>query len=180
MRAIAHRVILALAAACTALTQELQPFSTFSHKVIYAPPPGSRTSYARYVELQDGTLLVTASVFGPGFSFGGAGGNLPSFPVFESKDGGVSWSWISNITDQVNGWGMGAHPALAEMTRPLGGFPAGTVLAAGNSWSDRGTRLDVYASVDKARSWKFVSRCAEGGRPNTTNGADPVWEPFLL
>jgi hypothetical protein len=131
--------------------------------------------YPRIAELRDGTLLVTASVSGV------AGpGNLPSFPVFESKDGGVNWKWISNLTDQVNNWGMGAQPAIYELRQPLGGFKPGTILASGNSWSNTGTRIDLYASTDKARTWQFVSHVAEGGRPNTTNGATPIWEPFLL
>jgi hypothetical protein len=132
--------------------------------------------YARVAELHDGTLLVTASV---------AGGSFPSgakqpFPVFESKDGGASWTWISNITDQVNGWGMSAQPALLELQEPMGKYKPGTILASGNSWSSEGTRIDLYASTDRARTWEFVSHIAAGGAPNTTNGATPVWEPFLL
>lgn len=69
---------------------------------------------------------------------------------------------------------------ILHRTEPLGGFPAGTILASGNSASNNGTRIDLYASTDKARTWKFVSRIAQGGRPNTTNGADPIWEPYLL
>jgi hypothetical protein len=80
----------------------------------------------------------------------------------------------------VNGWGLPAQPALMELREPMGGFKKGTILASGNSWSDNGTRIDLYASTDRARSWQFVSHVASGGRPNTTNGADPIWEPFLL
>jgi hypothetical protein len=151
------------------------PFSLYARKVIFdGRAQGIRASYPRVAELQDGTLLVTTALSGP---------SPPYFPVFQSRDGGVSWKWISNITDQVNGWGMGAQPALTELPEPMGGFPAGTVLAAGNSWkfsADGGTHIDLYASTDKALSWKFVSHIAEGGPPNTTNGADPVWEPFLM
>ncbi|KAK4231375.1 Sialidase [Podospora fimiseda] len=151
------------------------PFTTFPRRVIYDPPAGSRASYPRHVELQDGTLLVTTTVMG-----GDWFRNTSSFPVFESKDGGVTWQWISNITDQVNGWGMSAQPAIMELLEPLGGFEPGTIFASGNSWSSTGTRIDLYASTDKARTWQFVSHVAEGGRPNTTNGATPIWEPFLL
>ena len=75
---------------------------------------------------------------------------------------------------------MSAQPALAELTEPLGGYPAGTILGSGNSWSNNGTRIDLYASTDRARSWHFVSHIAEGGAPNTTNGATPIWEPYLM
>ncbi len=150
---------------------------TFFNRTIYSPPKGDRALYARVAELQDGALLVTATVVGSNF-FGG--GPSQAFPVWESKDGGASWTWISNITDQVNGWGMSAQPALLELREPLGKFKPGTILASGNSWSSTGTRIDLYASTDKARTWEFVSHVAEGGPPNTTNGATPVWEPFLL
>ncbi|KAL2146409.1 hypothetical protein VTI28DRAFT_4162 [Corynascus sepedonium] len=151
------------------------PFSTFSNRVIYTPPEGGRAVYPRLAELNDGTLLVTASLSGVA-----APGELSAFPIFESKDGGVTYKWVSNLTDQVNGWGMSAQPALLELRQPLGGFKPGTILASGNSWSSNGTRIDLYASTDRARTWEFVSHVTEGGRPNTTNGATPVWEPFLL
>ena len=88
--------------------------------------------------------------------------------------------WKTGDKVVVNGWGMSAQPALTELTEPLGGFPKGTILAAGNSWSNNGTRIDLYASTDRARTWTFVSNIAQGGRPNTTNGATPIWEPYLL
>jgi hypothetical protein len=148
-----------------------KPWGYFTNNTIYQTTGDESITYPRYVELTDGTIIATASLMGhtPGF-----------FPVFESKDGGAKWKYISNFTDQVNGWGMSAQPALTELTEPLGGYPAGTILGSGNSWSDNGTRIDLYASRDRARTWEFVSHIAEGGRPNTTNGATPIWEPYLL
>jgi len=32
----------------------------------------------------------------------------------------------------------------------------------------------------RSKTWNFVSLVARGTAPNTTNGASPVWEPFLL
>ncbi|KAK2784590.1 hypothetical protein FQN53_008417 [Emmonsiellopsis sp. PD_33] len=148
-----------------------KPFGFFTNNTIYQPEEGESVTYPRFTELCDGTILATTS-----FS-----GNDPEFfPVYESKDGGANWKWVSDIHDTENGWGFSAQPALAELTVPLGGFEAGTILASGNSWSDNGTRIDLYASTDSARSWEFVSHIAEGGRPNTTNGATPIWEPYLL
>lgn len=149
-----------------------QPWGYFVNNTIYTPIGNESITYPRHVELQDGTILATASLRGRR--------SPAALPIFESKDGGASWKWISDVEDQVNGWGLGAHPALTELTEPLGDYPAGTILATGNSASNNGTRIDLYASTDKARSWKFVSRIAQGGRPNTTNGADPIWEPYLL
>jgi hypothetical protein len=152
-----------------------QPWGFFNNVTIYQTRNLSTgdegITYPRYAELTDGTILATASLSGHSPNY---------FPVFESKDGGASWKYISNLTDQVNGWGFSAQPGLTELTEPLGGWPAGTILGTGNSWSDNGTRIDLYASKDRARTWKFVSHIAEGGRPNTTNGATPVWEPYLL
>jgi len=160
----------------TALAQTLsplkpEPFGRFINNTIYQPVGKESVTYPRFTELQDGTIYATTSLSGVSPSY---------FPIFESKDGGASWKWVSNVTDDVNGWGMTAQPALAELTEPLGGFAAGTILASGNSWSNNGTRIDLYASTDRARTWKFVSHVAEGGRPNTTNGATPIWEPYLL
>ncbi|KAK4206649.1 Sialidase [Rhypophila decipiens] len=150
---------------------EVRPWGFFTNNTIYQPVGNQSVTYPRFAELTDGTILATSSLSGPRPAY---------FPIFESKDGGASWTWVSNMTDQVNGWGMGAQPALAELTEPMGGFDAGTVLASGNSWSNNGTRIDLYASTDRARTWQFVSHIAQGGRPNTTNGADPIWEPYLM
>ncbi|KAI0392080.1 glycoside hydrolase family 93 protein [Xylariaceae sp. FL0594] len=152
-----------------------QPWGFFVNNTIYATTGKEAITYPRFVELSHGraagTIVATASLMGHDPSY---------FPVLSSSDGGASWRYLSNFTDQVNGWGMSAQPALAELTRPVGGFPAGTILGAGNSWSDNGTRIDLYASRDGARTWEFVSHVAQGGKPNTTNGATPIWEPFIL
>lgn len=155
-------------------SSEPRDYPYLNNQTIAYPPEGDQLSYPRYVELLDGTILVTTD--------GGATGpdGLPAFPVFASTDGGASWDQISNITDQVNGWGLGAQPALMELTESLGGYDEGTILASGNSWSGNGTRIDLYASKDKAQTWEFVSHIAEGGPPNTTNGATPIWEPYLM
>jgi hypothetical protein len=152
-------------------TRAASPFGFFANNTIYQPTDNESITYPRYTELKDGAILATASLSGHSPAY---------FPVFESRDGGASWKWLSDIKDTVNGWGLGSQPALTELTEPMGGFDAGTVLASGNSASNNGTRIDLYASTDKGLSWKFVSHIAHGGRPNTTNGADPIWEPYLL
>jgi len=62
----------------------------------------------------------------------------------------------------------------------MGKYPKGTVLASGNSADSSSTNIDLYASPNKGKNWEFVSNVARGGPPNTTNGATPVWEPFIL
>ncbi|CZT12883.1 hypothetical protein WAI453_012468 [Rhynchosporium graminicola] len=150
----------------------VQPFGYFNNNTIYQTTGKEAITYPRFIELDDGTVVATASLQGSkGLSY---------FPIFESKDGGAHWEYISDLRDQVNGWGFSAQPALTQLTEDLGDYKAGTIVAAGNSWSNNGTRIDLYASTDGARSWEFVSHIAQGGPPNTTNGATPIWEPYLL
>jgi hypothetical protein len=152
--------------------------TTFSDKVIFVPPTNytdPRVLYARTVELSDGTLLATWENYSP---------EPPPvyFPIFESKDSGVSWKMISKVTDQVNSWGLRYQPFLYELPVDFGGLKAGTVLCAGNSIPTdlNYTRIDLYASADKGYTWEFVSHIAAGGRAVPDNGLTPVWEPFLM
>ncbi|KAK0388838.1 hypothetical protein NLU13_5081 [Sarocladium strictum] len=145
----------------------------FSNRVIFTPPEGSRALYPRVAELSDGTILATVSWKDPNAA-------LAYFPIYESKDHGWTWTHISNVTDDVNGLGMWAQPALYQLHEPFGKFPEGTVLASGNSAGNTSTNIDLYASLDLGHSWEFVSNVARGGRPNTTNGADPIWEPWIM
>ncbi|KAF2852731.1 glycoside hydrolase family 93 protein [Plenodomus tracheiphilus IPT5] len=150
---------------------DLQPWGYFTNNTIYQTTGKESITYPRFVELTNEIIIATASLSGhtPGY-----------FPIFESNDGGANWEYISDLRDQVNGWGMSAQPALTELTQPMAGYNAGTILGTGNSWSENGTRIDLYASTDRARTWEFVSHIAQGGKPNTTNGATPIWEPYLL
>ena len=152
--------------------------SFFNNKVIFTPPTNyndPRVLYARTVELSDGTLLATWENYSPEPP-------LVYFPIYQSKDNGVSWKQLSKITDQVNNWGLRYQPFLYELPEPFGGFPAGTVLAAGNSIPTdlSKTKIDVYASVDQGLTWKFVSSVASGGKAVPDNGQTPVWEPFIM
>ncbi|KAK1750087.1 vacuolar protein sorting/targeting protein 10 [Echria macrotheca] len=147
-----------------------QAFGTFGENVIWWPDVNNTIVYPRIAELADGTILATA----------GLNTNPGVFPVFSSSDGGASWKWISNVTDQVNGLGMNAQPALAELPWAIGDLPAGTVLASGNSWGRNSTNIDIYASVDKGYTWKFVSNVARGSGPSTQNGNPCIWEPYIL
>jgi hypothetical protein len=148
-----------------------KPWGFFTNNTILTTSGNYSVTYPRYVELMDGTILATTAYSGP---------HPPYFPIFGSRDGGASWQHISDLTDQVNGVGFGSQPAITQLPFPLGGYPAGTILAGGNSAGPNFTRIDLYASIDGAKSWQFVSHVAEGGKANTTNGATPVWEPYFL
>ncbi|KAH6085668.1 hypothetical protein HBI67_003430 [Parastagonospora nodorum] len=164
-------LLLAQKAFAQSCVSEPKPWGFFTNNTIYQTTGVEGITYPRFVELDDGTILATGSLLGhtPGY-----------FPILESTDGGASWEYISDLRDQVNGAGMSAQPALAKLTKPMAGYPAGTILASGNSWLNNATRIDLYASTDKARTWEFVSHIAEGGKANTTNGETPIWEPYLL
>jgi len=84
-----------------------KPYGYFVNNTIYTPIGNESITYPRHVELQDGTILATASLRGRR--------SPAALPIFESKDGGASWKWVSDVEDQVNGWGLGAHPALTEL-----------------------------------------------------------------
>ncbi|KAF7860598.1 uncharacterized protein EAF02_010832 [Botrytis sinoallii] len=169
-----------LAAVCKTVlaAPALAPFSTFSDVTIFTPganwtDPG--VLYARTVELPGGVLLATWENYSPEPP-------LVYFPIFKSTDGGESWKHISNITDQVNGWGLRYQPFLYYMTEKVGKYPAGTILATGNSIPTdlSETQIDVYASLDHGYTWEFVSTVANGGAAVPDNGVPAIWEPFLL
>lgn len=54
---------------------------------------------------------------------------------------------------------------MIVLDQTLGGYPAGTILLAGNSIpADLSkTQLDLYVSTDSGSTWKFVSHIANGG-----------------
>ncbi|MET7702422.1 RICIN domain-containing protein [Streptomyces sp. NPDC005485] len=150
-------------------------------QTLYTPPAGAPSPgslYPRALRLQhngsaNGTLLATFEQYTNG---------TPVFPIYRSTDNGNSWSKLSDLADTQNGWGMRWQPELFELPTAIGDFPAGTILAAGDSVpSDRsGTKIDLYASTDRGQSWSFVTHIATGGAAHDTNGDTPVWEPFFL
>ncbi len=183
-RAQAITLLLALLAAAFAL---VLPASGPAHAIsrasrtMYTPPstaPSPGSLYPRALRLQysgssNGTLLATFEQYSSG---------TPVFPIYRSTDNGNSWTQISSISDTHNGFGMRYQPFLYELPTAVGTFPAGTILAAGNSIpSDlSSTELDLYASTDHGTSWSYVSTIAKGGEADPTNGKTPVWEPFLM
>jgi hypothetical protein len=161
-----------LGAVVAAPAPKLAPFSTFSNVTIFTPPANytdPQVLYARTVELDGGVLLATWENYSPQPP-------LVYFPIFESLDGGESWKEISKIQDQVNGWGLRYQPFLYELPSPVGRYPAGTVLAAGNSIpADLNyTRIDIYASFDKGYTWEFVSQVAAGGAAIPNDGIPAI------
>lgn len=134
--------------------------------------PGGRASYARAVRLntaQPGrsrTLLAT---------FQGGGG--PGFPLYRSDSDGRTWLKQSSVPTA----GVCLQPCLYELPRAFAGLPKKALLFACNSLGNfTSTNIQLYASTDDGLTWQFLSTVAQGGPPDTTNGATPVWEPSLL
>ncbi|CDK26058.1 unnamed protein product [Kuraishia capsulata CBS 1993] len=153
-------------------------YATVSNVTIFTPDsdftlPG--VYYARSLELADGTVLATWENYSPEPP-------LVSFPIFKSTDGGATWTHISNVTDQVNSWGLRYQPFLYLLEEQVGEYAPGTILLAGNSIPTdlNYTKIDVYASKDNGYTWEFVSNVASGGRAVPDNGLTPIWEPFII
>lgn len=110
-------------------------------------------------------------------------GSEPYFPLYRSTNGGRSWALYSEIHDTQNGWGLRYQPTLFELPTEVGPWPAGTVLAAGNSIpSDLSeTHIELYASTDQGKTWSYVSTVVTGGAaiPYAEGDPTPVWEPEL-
>lgn len=120
---------------------------TFGPVTIFSPPADyniPRVLYARSVLLDNGDLLATWENYSPEPP-------LVYFPIYKSSDHGKSWKHISNVTDQVNGWGLRYQPFLYELPQAIGNYSAGTILCAGNSIPTNlsNTQIDIYASTDK-------------------------------
>ncbi|KAK8044369.1 hypothetical protein PG993_004393 [Apiospora rasikravindrae] len=156
--------------------------TTLSDVTIFSPPSNAgwvdpRVLYARAVSLSSspGTLLATWENYSPEPP-------LVHFPVYKSTDKGQTWTQVGAVRDTENNWGMRYQPTLFELPQAVGEFPAGTVLAAGNSIPTdlSKTKIDVYASTDGGATWKFASSVASGGEARPNNGLTPVWEPLLM
>lgn len=153
---------------------------TYSGGVMWVPPSGAPSYgslYAHAIRLEhstdsNGTLLASFEQY-----------SNNGMPVFRSTDSGHTWTQISTIHDTVNSWNnIQLEPVLYELPQAIGAYPAGTILAAGDSIpaDNSATKIDMYASTDHGVTWSFVSSIATGGAAVASNGYTPVWEPYFL
>jgi hypothetical protein len=152
--------------------------ATFAGKVVFTPPSNytdPRVLYARTAQFSNGDLLATWENYSP---------EPPPvyFPIYRSTNNGQTWKELSRVQDQGYGWGLRYQPFIYVLPEAFAQWPAGTVLLAGSSIPTdlSKTQIDLYASTDKGKKWKFISHIAAGGRAEPTNGLTPVWEPFLM
>ncbi|KAI0479419.1 Sialidase [Xylariaceae sp. FL0804] len=142
LRPSSPAVLVAAALSLTTLTPAASatpvpgPVRDLADIVLFTPPsnytdPG--TLYARAAELPDGRLLATRENYSPDDPPASAAAGAPPvyFPIFESADGGATWAEVARVRDRALGWGLRYQPFL--------------------------THIELYASVDQGRSWRFVS-----------------------
>ncbi|GAA4163890.1 hypothetical protein GCM10022286_24990 [Gryllotalpicola daejeonensis] len=133
-------------------------------------------SYARAVRLSSGPAGSSRTILA---TFQGAAD--PGFPIYRSDDDGRTWTKVGNVPNAGTASGLYLQPYLYELPRAFGGLPKGALLFACNDFGNfTSTNIRLYASTDSGVTWQFLSTVAQGGPPDTTNGATPVWEPFLL
>lgn len=122
----------------------------FTNVTVFSPPSNwtaKRTSYARTAVLRhdcSNTILASFTASFPGNA---------SIPIFQSTDGGKTWSDLSRVYFKMADYNGGriAQPFIYELPEKVGKFPAGTLLASGNG-VPRGsgsTNIEVHASLDK-------------------------------
>ncbi len=130
------------------------------------------------------------------------------FPIFESCDGGKTWTHISDVREyefQTDKWkkaedgtyyevpldteGAGRYlgdwwtlvfqPQLFELKEDLGGLKRGTVICAGVTKGERNSAIVLHYSTDNLRNWKYLSAVAFGGKSDMEIG-QAIWEPFFV
>ena len=171
--------------AAAAVSLLLAAAAPSSHEAPVGTPIAAGVGYAVAVRLAhqrppsaDGALLLA-------FEEDGMGG----VPLYESRDDGRSWRLLRHVTDTTHAgdrrWQLRWQPNLVELDRAAGLLAPGTLLLSANATrSDARGRvveehLQVYASSDAGRSWRYVSDIVDGaGRPEDP-GNGGVWEPDI-
>lgn len=114
---------------------------------------------------------------------------MDGVPLYRSTDDGRTWRLLRHVTDAAHAgdatWQLRWQPALVELSRAAGSLPAGTLLLSANATrnSTRGQvveeHLQVYASHDRGRTWRYLSDIVDGGgRPEDVDNRG-VWEPDI-
>ena len=104
------------------------------------------------------------------------GGPKTHGAVWESTDGGASWTLIARpeetIDTSIEGISM-AH--IYELPAKVGDMPAGTLLYSGNSVNySRKSHIAIWRSFDAGYTWEEYTIVASAG-----GLGEGIWEPFV-
>lgn len=140
--------------------------------VIHLPSGSPITFYGRSAVLSAGTVLATSEHVDKDRVF---------VPIYRSEDSGSTWSSRTKVRSQDPERVYGFRPYLYVLPRPFANFAKDTVLLAAQSQplDHSSTRIDIYASTNRGKTFYFMSSVASGGPPIATNDFTLVWEPFL-
>ncbi len=134
---------------------------------------GCGVQYPRLITLSDGALIATFEQLNSGLE-----AQKPGYPIYRSDDGGKTWMLITVVRETDRTLQSEWNPFLLELSMPLGGYRAGTVLLAGCSIDaahSTSSAIRLYASADVGKSFeKPITVASAGGLDNG------VWEPFLM
>lgn len=101
-----------------------------------------------------------------------------TYPIYESQDDGLTWSFLGRVKDDYNGYYNEWMPFLYELPADIGDREEGTVILAATSVTGAGvtvSTITLYESTDLGRSFNAFCNVDKAG------GTDwGVWEPFLI
>jgi hypothetical protein len=157
----------------------------FGPITIWSSTSSQSASYARALMLQysganNGKMYATHEVWTTNQTPHPAG---PTFPIYESTNGGQSWSKIADVADIDPSEGLREQGFLFELPQQIGNMPAGTMLFAVNAFpgNELVHHIKLFKSNDLGRNWSYVSTIAAGGAyAGMTWASQGIWEPFLL
>ncbi|WP_240419517.1 RICIN domain-containing protein [Paenibacillus periandrae] len=158
----------------------------FGPVTVFSSTSTKSASYARALMLQysganNGKMYATHEVWTENQTPHPAG---PAFPIYESTNGGQTWSKIADVADVHSGEGLREQGFLFELPQQVGNMPAGTMLLAVNAFPAEELihNIELYKSNDLGRSWTYVSTIATGGAYGGGMNwqSQGIWEPFLL
>ena len=160
----------ALLAGLVGLASAATSVDTFANVTIFDPDPNNRVTYVRTESIPDGSLFATWS--------NNATEN-GTIPIYRSTDNGFSWYTAATVTSDETNRRL-VQPHLLYINETFGSYTDGVLLLAVNAIDNTSTNIQIYASADSGDTWSLATTVATGGKANTTNGATPVWEPFLM
>ena len=99
-----------------------------------------------------------------------------SFPLYRSDDDGKTWTFVTEIKEQITPALSGNwQPELYELPVDVGVMPEGTLLLGGCTHGGNITRMCLWRSFDLGQTWEEFTVVDHGH-----GGSDGMWEPFMI